>query len=385
MKAVHFGAGNIGRGFIGLLLDQSGYEITFVDVNEDIINAINQEKAYQVHFADETSESATVQHIFGINSMKNPQAVTKAIMEADLITTAVGPNILPIIAKAIAQGLTERIDAHRTPLQIIACENMIGGSTLLKDYVYQEIDEANQEGFDGLFDFPDAAVDRIVPNQTNANLLDVTVEPYYEWVVEKSFIHGKLPEIKGITYVDELGPYIERKLFTVNTGHAVTAYLGSYHGYATIIESLQDKSILDTLYGTLQESGKALIEAYGFDEKTHEAYIQKIISRFQNPHISDEVQRVARGPIRKLGPQDRFVRPATMYFEFTSAAPTYLSKAMAAALLFKNNGDEESVKLQEMIQEKGAEAAFVEVSGLEQDHPITKAVMTEYEQMNVRD
>ncbi|GIO24825.1 mannitol-1-phosphate 5-dehydrogenase [Oceanobacillus sp. J11TS1] len=381
MKAVHFGAGNIGRGFIGLLLDQSGYEVTFVDVNDEVISAINQEKAYQVHFAADNVESITVQHISGINSVKDPKAVTNAIMEADIITTAVGPNILPVIAKAIAKGLAERIDANRAPLQIIACENMIGGSTLLKEYVYQEIDELNQEGFDDLFSFPDAAVDRIVPNQTNKNLLDVTVEPYYEWVVEKSFIHGEIPEIKGITYVDELGPYIERKLFTVNTGHAVTAYLGSYHRYDTIVESLQDKAILDALNGTLQETGQALVEAYGFDEGTHAAYIKKIISRFQNPHISDEVNRVARGPIRKLGPKDRFVRPSKMYFEFTSSAPRYLSKAMASALQFHNKADEEAVKLQEMIQETGVEAAFVEISGLEKDHSITKAVMAEYEQM----
>ncbi|GGP07067.1 mannitol-1-phosphate 5-dehydrogenase [Oceanobacillus neutriphilus] len=382
MKAVHFGAGNIGRGFIGLLLDQSGYEVTFVDVNDEVITAINQDKSYQVHFADDTSESSTVRHISGINSMKDPKAVTNAIIEADIVTTAVGPNILPIIAKAVAKGLGERIDIHRKPLAVIACENMIGGSTLLKKYVYQEIEEMDREGFDDLFSFPDAAVDRIVPNQTNENLLDVTVEPYYEWVVEKAFIQGELPEIKGITYVDELGPYIERKLFTVNTGHAATAYLGSYLGHTTIFEALQDKTILDMLNGALQESGQALIEAYGFDVKTHEAYIQKIISRFQNPHISDEVNRVARGPLRKLGPKDRFVRPASMYLEFTSDAPKYLSKAMAAALLFHNQADEEAVQLQKMIEEKGVKTAFTEVSGLEQDHPITQAVISEYEKMN---
>ncbi|MFD1417027.1 mannitol-1-phosphate 5-dehydrogenase [Oceanobacillus jeddahense] len=381
MKAVHFGAGNIGRGFIGLLLDQSGYEVTFVDVNDEVIHAINQDKAYQVHFADDTSKPVTVEHIAGINSIKDPKAVTNAIVEADIVTTAVGPNILPVIAKAIAQGLAERIDFQWKPLTIIACENMIGGSTLLKEYVYQEVSEADQEGFDGLFGFPDAAVDRIVPNQTNENLLDVRVEPYYEWVVEKTFIQGELPDIKGITYVEELGPYIERKLFTVNTGHAATAYLGSYYGYETIDQALQDNRILETLNGVLQESGQALIDAYGFDKKAHEDYIQKIIGRFQNTHISDEVNRVARGPIRKLSPKDRFVRPAGMYLEFASVAPEYLPKAMAAALLFQNKSDEEAVKLQSMIQKSGAADAFAEVSGLEKDHPITTAVLAAYEKM----
>lgn len=381
MKAVHFGAGNIGRGFIGLLLDESGCETTFVDVNAAIIDAMNEEKNYRVYFADKGKESVSVKNISGINSMENPQAVTNAIAEADIITTAVGPNVLPVIAKAIAKGLKERIDINREPLNIIACENMIGGSTLLKEHVYQAVDEVDQEGFDSLFGFPDAAVDRIVPNQTNDKLLDVTVEPYYEWAVEKSFIQGELPKIEGITYVDELAPYIERKLFTVNTGHAATAYMGSYYGFPTIVEALKDERILHMLQGALKESGHALVEAYGFDQMEHEAYIKKIIERFQNPYISDEVERVARGPIRKLGPKDRFVRPAEMYFHFTKEAPENLARAMSAALLFENEADEEAVKLQEMIQKDGVESAFVEISGLNKEHAITKAVMTQVQQL----
>ncbi|MFD1065894.1 mannitol-1-phosphate 5-dehydrogenase [Oceanobacillus locisalsi] len=381
MKVVHFGAGNIGRGFIGLLLYQSGYEITFVDVNAEIIHAMTQEKAYQVHFADDNSAPVTVEHITGINSAENPEAVTNAVIEADIITTAVGPNILPVIAKAIAEGLAKRKDRNPKTVPIIACENMIGGSTLLKKYVYQEIDEIETEEFEALCRFPDAAVDRIVPNQMNKNILDVWVEPYYEWVVEKAFIQDILPAIQGITYVDDLGPYIERKLFTVNTGHAATAYLGNYYNYKTIDQALQDKSILHMLNGALEETGQGLMEAYGFDSQAHHTYIQTIISRFQNPYITDEVKRVARGPLRKLGPEDRFIRPSGMYLAYTAAAPKYLSKAMAAALLFANDEDEEAVQLQTMIQNKGAAAAFAEVSGLEQDHPITKAVLTAYEQM----
>ncbi|WP_080873165.1 mannitol-1-phosphate 5-dehydrogenase [Oceanobacillus timonensis] len=381
MKAVHFGAGNIGRGFIGLLLDQSGYEVSFVDVNAEITDAMNQDEAYQVHFADDNSDSVTVQHITGINSIKNPDAVTNAITTADIITTAVGPNILPVVAKAIAKGLAERVDRNRKILPVIACENMIGGSTLLKKHVYQEMDGIELEDFDAFFRFPDAAVDRIVPNQMNKNILDVRVEPYYEWVVEKAFIQDALPDIQGITYVDDLGPYIERKLFTVNTGHAATAYLGNYYNYETIDQALQDKSILHMLSGALKESGQALIEAYGFDPKAHHAYIQTIIGRFQNPYITDEVKRVARGPLRKLGPEDRFIRPASMYLECASVAPKYLSKAMAAALLFDSKEDEEAAQLQTMIKEKGVAATFAEISRLEQDHPITKAVLTEYKQM----
>ncbi|MGL5342909.1 MAG: mannitol-1-phosphate 5-dehydrogenase, partial [Lactococcus garvieae] len=67
-KAVHFGAGNIGRGFIGEILYKNGFEIAFVDVNEKIINALNEEKKYTIDLAEEAHEKIQVQSVSGINN-----------------------------------------------------------------------------------------------------------------------------------------------------------------------------------------------------------------------------------------------------------------------------------------------------------------------------
>src|SRR5690554_44866 len=167
MKAVHFGAGNIGRGFIGLLLHDAGYHTTFIDVNKEIIEAINQEKQYRVLLADQNQQEETVTNISGIISSEEPGKVSDAIAEADIVTTAVGPNVLPIIAKNIAEGLIQRFSQTNNPVNVIACENMIGGSTLLKEKVLEHIPEEQKSMIESLVGFPDAAVDRIVPNQTN--------------------------------------------------------------------------------------------------------------------------------------------------------------------------------------------------------------------------
>ncbi|QKY70331.1 mannitol-1-phosphate 5-dehydrogenase [Lentibacillus sp. CBA3610] len=377
MEAVHFGAGNIGRGFIGALLNDSGYHTTFVDVNDTIIREINDRQQYDVVLAAENSDTLTVKNVSGINSVTNPDDVIGAIVKADVVTTAVGPKILPMIAELIAKGLRKRLETSKQPLNVIACENMVGGSTVLKENVFAHLTESEQTASADMFGFPDAAVDRIVPNQSHADMLQVSVEPYYEWVVEQTAIKGEKPPIDGITYVDDLKPYIERKLFTVNTGHAVPAYIGHSMGYATIYEAMQDKSVQEIIDGALQESGEALIRTYGFDREEHQDYIEKIIKRFKNPHISDDVTRVGRGTIRKLGARDRLIRPARLYFDLTGKAPVYQAKTIAAALQYYHEDDEEAVKLQETVAEQGYKKTLQSVSELKADNPLIEAVMKE--------
>ncbi|SEN90764.1 D-mannitol 1-phosphate 5-dehydrogenase [Amphibacillus marinus] len=379
MKAVHFGAGNIGRGFIGMLLYRAGYHTVFVDVNEKVINEINQKQKYTVTLADEAQQQEVIENISGINSIKDPDAVIEAIVEADVITTAVGAGILPLIADVIAKGLLKRFENNQTPVNVIACENMIGGSDLLKQHVLERIPEIQRPAVEALVGFPNAAVDRIVPNQSHEELLTVSVEPYYEWVVDEQGIKGEKPDVKGITYVSDLAPFIERKLFTVNTGHAVAAYLGYYLGLDTVKEAMDSPPVLDIVKGALSETGRVIVKQFGFDQAEHEAYIEKIIGRFLNPHISDELTRVARGPLRKLGKNDRFIRPATLYLDLFGEAPPYLAKAIAAAVSYDFVEDQEAKELQWSVKENGYQKALALVTELDVEHPVIKAALAQLE------
>lgn len=380
MLAVHFGAGNIGRGFIGKLLFQSGFETCFVDVNERLINLLNERKKYKVILANEAKENYVVEKIFAINSMKNRDVAVNQIAKANLVTTAVGANILPLIAPLIADGLKKRIKETTEPLNIIACENVIGGSSLLKECVYEHLSEDEKKEVNKRVGFPNAAVDRIVPNQVNDDSLMVLVEPFYEWIVEETTIVGHMPNVKGITYVQDLKPYIERKLFTVNTGHAVCAYLGYLHGFETIAQAMRDSVIKRIVENTLKETGQLLTEKYGLNVEEHKQYREKIIKRFLNQEIKDEVIRVGRSPIRKLGPKERLVFPATQFLERLGEVPTYLAKSIAAALQFDYMEDSEAKSLQQTIQEKGVEEALKIFTGLSMESPLTKEILKHFHQ-----
>lgn len=377
MLAVHFGAGNIGRGFIGSLLSESGYEVCFVDVNEEIVKLINERKEYRVVLADENSQETVVKNVRAVNSIQNPNMVVDAIVQADIVTTAVGPNILGLISDLLTQGLRKRVEHSGKPLNVIACENMIGGSSFLKEKVFEKLPNHEKETFASLFAFPNAAVDRIVPNQANEDKLMVSVEPFYEWVVDRSMMVGDIPTIKGITYVDDLKPFIERKLFTVNTGHAVAAYVGYQAGLETIKDAMENHDVYTTVKNALKESGTVLINKYGFDTDAHMEYVEKIVGRFTNPYINDEIPRVARGPIRKLGSNDRLVGPAVQYFEYAEGQPVHLAKAIAAALQYDYPNDKEAVSLQTIVKDRGFTGALEEVCGLKPGHPLYSLVLEE--------
>jgi len=381
MLAVHFGAGNIGRGFIGNLLYHSGYETCFVDVNEVIVDLLNEKKEYRVVLAEPSQQEVTIKNVRAINSAKNPEQVIAAIAEADLVTTAIGPNILPFIAGIIADGLRKRVEQTDRPLNLIACENMIGGTSLLKEKIFEKITAEEAAQFEQRFGFPDSAVDRIVPNQVNEDKLMVKVEPFYEWVVEEPKIVGEKPSVQGVTYVQELVPYIERKLFTVNTGHALAAYFGYYFGMETINSAMENEEIRGLVEGSLKESGAFLVKKYGFDKAEHNKYIQKIIGRFSNSYIVDEVTRVGRSPIRKLGPNDRLVSPARQYVEVIGEQPSYLLKGIAAALLYDVPTDEEAVQVQATIQEQGLETAITKYTQLAETSPLFKGIVEQYNQL----
>jgi mannitol-1-phosphate 5-dehydrogenase len=381
MLAVHFGAGNIGRGFIGSLLSQSSYEVVFVDINEEVVCLLKEKQEYRVIIADENRQEQLIRNVSAVNSQTEREKVIDYITKAHLITTAVGPHILPAIATILAEGLQKRAAINKTPLHIIACENMIGGSEVLKSHVFAKISETDKPLFEKYYGFLNCAVDRIVPNQKNDDPLSVVVEPFYEWVIEKRNIIGDIPQIQGAHFVDDLKPYIERKLFTVNTGHAIASYLGYYKKLQTIQEAMNDEEIRSDVEKALHESGAVLVKKHGWNENEHQSYIQKIIQRFMNPSISDEVVRVARSPIRKLGANDRLIGPATQYYDLFGQVPLGLVKGIAALLLFDYENDDEAVALQKTIQEAGVEGALYQYSQLEKDHPLVIAIKDQWQHL----
>jgi len=218
--------------------------------------------------------------------------------------------------------------------------------------------------------FANTAVDRIVPEQ-DASGLDVLVEPYCEWAVESTPFGANVPDIPGAHFVPDLAPYIERKLFTVNTGHATTAYHGRLAGHGTIAEALGDAAVRSAVEAVLQETAAFLVAKHDFPAEEQQAYLAKTLERFSNPAIDDSVERVGRQPIRKLSRHERFVGPAAE-ISIAGGSVEALLGAMGAALRFDAPADAEAVKLQGMLRDGSDIVA--EVMGLTPADPLHPAV-----------
>ncbi|MCF2625044.1 mannitol-1-phosphate 5-dehydrogenase [Fusobacterium perfoetens] len=376
-KAIQFGAGNIGRGFIGNILSQNGYEVCFADINKAVIDELNKKHEYIVEVVGEDCQEILIKNVYGV--MSNSSDIFEEIKKTNLITTAVGPVVLPIIAKTLAEGIKTRMEAGiKDYLNIIACENMIKGSSFLKEEVYKHIDDSVKEYIETYVGFPDSTVDRIVPPmEKGADILRVRVEEFNEWIVDKTLFKGEIPNIEGMTLTDNLMAFIERKLFTLNTGHALTAYLGILEGHKTIRESINDEKIKDVVVHAMEESGEVLIKRYNFDRDAHEKYIKKIVSRFENPYLVDEVDRVGREPLRKLGYNDRLIKPLRGTLEYNTKNDN-LIRGIAAAMAYRNENDPQAVILKDKIEHENLNKAFREITSLSNNPEIEDKVIEVY-------
>lgn len=368
MTAVHFGAGNIGRGFIGLLLHHAGHHVTFVDVAAPLIDELNAADSYRVIETGAGATTHTVTEFAALNSATQPGDVVEAIATADIVTTAVGPNVLKFIAPLIARGLEQR--TSEKSLVVMACENAIGATDILRSEIEKHADSvALSRGT-----FANTAVDRIVPLQPDGHGLDVTVESFCEWVIDRSAFSGEAPSIPEAHFVDNLAPYIERKLLTVNTGHASTAYLGKQRGATYIAEAMNNPDVRAAVTAVLAETTEMLVRRHGMPLAEQQAYAVKTLTRFTNPDLADLVDRVGRQPLRKLSRHERLIEPAAALAE-TGVTPTALLAVVTAAMTFDVTDDPESVDLQSRRHTSTAEDIARDVCGIDETHPLFESLV----------
>ena len=362
MRAVHFGAGNIGRGFIGAVLQDAGYFVTFADVNKELIAKLRSSNGYSLFELGEAQKETHYENFEVLDSTVDESALIAAIGQADVITASVGANILAAIAPVISRGIQSR--SSDSPLVIMACENAINATDILWSKILETLERLPKSIL-----FANTAVDRIVPMQQADSEPDVAAESFCEWVIDKSGLAGTDLKISAATMVDDLQPFIERKLYTVNTAHLAIAYLGQRHGHDTIAESLRDPIVRDVVARVMEETSMALATKHDFDPNEHAKYVHRTLQRLANPSLDDQVERVGRQPLRKLSRCERLIGPAALLAEI-GEEPSALLEVVEASLDFMSQNDPEAALLKSKLEALTPSQFAVEICGITPDHPL---------------
>ncbi len=384
--AVMFGAGNVGRGFLGQLFSESGYEVVFVDVDEPLVEALNRHRSYTINLVDnESQQEATVAPVRALLPSESAQ-VGLALAQAGIAATAVGSRALPLIAPLVAGGIVRRMDAGNTrPLNIIICENLKGAAAIFRGMVSEHIPERARAYFQSSIGFVDTVIGRMVPPPTPEMRAEdprlIRVEPYKELPVERSAFIGPIPTISGMEPCDNFKAYTARKLYIHNCGHAVLAYLGYLRGLEYGYQALEDPAIRPLFEQALAELQAGIVARYGVEPEWLEQHRADLTRRFANHALGDTVFRLARDPVRKLAAADRLVGSARLA-EQAGMQPTCISLGIAAAYHFDHPDDPIAVELQASLRRDGLNAVMQSVSGIAPDELLAELVRRHYQKLS---
>ncbi len=360
-KFIMYGAGNIGRGFIGQLFSLSGYSVGFIDINKEVIGRLNADKEYPVDVvSNDGLTEIMVKNVYGIDGT-DIELVSDEIASSDIMATAIGVNVLKFIAKPIALGLKKRFEKNAKPFNIIICENLIGADEFLKGLIKEQIPEY-AERVENEVGFVEASIGRMVPVMTEekkqGNPLRVYVEPYNILPVDLNAFKGEVPkDVENLYPYKPFNMFIQRKLFMHNMSHATCAYLGYLRDYEYIYQSVEDFDIKYVAFKALTQSALAISKENGVEMDMLLSHAENLLYRFLNKALGDTVARVGRDTIRKLGSNDRLIG-ALKLCEKHNLSNEYICIGIAAGLVFDPDGDDSSKEVSSYAKEFGAKATL---------------------------
>jgi len=371
---VIFGAGKIARGFIAHLLFLSGYSFTFVEANEKLVSELNARGSYTVHVygAEERNTIITGYHAVSIH---DKPAVIAEMTGAKAIFTAVGGKNLGLIVPILTESLKSISPAG---INVITCENWKKPAELLRNEVFK-IDLNIKAGF------AESVILRSAIEPSDEILskdpLTVCVQDYWYLPVDADNLVYPLPEIKYIEPINNFSGFLERKFYTYNAANGTTSYLGALFGHTYLADAAHDERIVEVLKQVYKETGEALSKRFDISPEDQLAFTDASFKKMQDRVIVDTVERNARDPIRKLGPDDRLVGPAKMVLSY-DIIPVGLATAIVAAVYYKSSDDDPSgSELKKMREDCGVEVILSEICKLKPDDPLYDLILLKEKEM----
>jgi mannitol-1-phosphate 5-dehydrogenase len=378
MHAVIFGAGKIARGFVGHLLHLSGIPFTFIEVNAGLVDLLNKRGRYHIEVMGNPARNVDIPNVRAIR-LDDHEAAAKAWAESPLAFTCVGGKNLESLAGHMADLIQRRqkLTPENATANLITCENWKQPAAVLRAKIAAQLPEAAVRLFAKNIGISEAVVMRSAIEPTAAQLesdpLFVSVQDFWELPVDRSRIVGEPVPVEGIRYIDGFSGYLERKFYTYNAANGTTSYLGYIRGHKYLFDAANDPWIVAALHGVYDETGRALSAKHGIDLNEHKKFTASSLHKLQDPNIIDYVERNARDPMRKLGPEDRLVGSARLVMQY-GIEPKYLVRSIAAAIHYAEPTDPSAQTLQQLLKTSGIDAVLKEVCKIDPGEPLGRMV-----------
>ena len=412
MNIVLFGAGSTGRGHLAALLYEEGFRnITFIERDAALADALARARRYDVLYVGGGGSGGceggdgsgggngggggggdgsgggnsgvsgggsssgggggciggydrklTVAGFSAVR-LDDSEGVSRAILSADLVLTAVIAENLQQVASALAPALSSRCKAGvANPVNIICCENLNRASGLLKKQTAALLGAEALPWFEGSVGFPDCMISRVVPVYKD-DPLTLVAEDYNEWVVDKKAVKGPVPPVSCIDFADDLDAKLEKKLWVHNGGHAAVAYAGFLYGHEYVHEALKDGRVVSLGASAMDEIGNAVSHKHGYDRADVKRYEMNLVARGQIEEMRDRIARVVRNPIRKLGLDDRLLGPA-LYCHAHGMPYGNIARSVLNVTKYFDPSDDESVRMKADIGRLGLRGFLSDTLGL---------------------
>jgi mannitol-1-phosphate 5-dehydrogenase len=372
---VIIGAGATGRGQLGQVAFSAGFAVTYIERRQDLVKCLHQAGRFTVGLAGETIERLEISD-FRIYHIDEVEACAEAIVDADIITTAVIPTNLASTVPTLAAGLRlRRARGVEKPLNIIASENMERSSTTLRGYLQEGAPDLDWPWIVKHVGFPDAMIARAVPVPEDP--LFLLAEYTQEWTVDATAVVDPMPRLEGMTLTSNQTAALERKLYIKNTGHMAIGILGFLKGYKLMDEAARDPEIFALVDAATRESAAAVTAQHGFDPAFIENYRASFLEAMKSPFLPDGIDRVIREPLRKLAREERLVGPAMLLCKH-GGTPQALAEVIAAALCIDNPADPQAVEMQEKLTSANLVAAISRICGVDEQEPLVTLIYAAY-------
>lgn len=376
MKAIVFGAGKIARGFIGQLLYLSKTDITFVDIDQQLVDRLNKDQKYHVYILGDSSLDSDVTGFQAVQ-LEDEKRIGAALVEADIAFVSVGGANLKSLGEKIGRIYKEN-GIPKKPFNFVTCENWRHAGAFLYEGITAEMEEQEKTMFDQFVGVNEAVIMRSATQPSDELAMqDATgewVQNYWYLPISAEHFKGELPPIQDAELMQNFGDFLTQKMYTNNTSNAVIAYHGYLAGYELLAEAANSPEVSALLDEVYEEINQTLVAELHVDPQQQKAFAEKARAKYTDWTIVDRVIRHGKDPLRKLGAQDRLIAPARMALNH-GVYPRVIIETIAKALFFDEESDASARKLKAMRREHGIPYVLQTVCELNEQEPLYREVL----------